>query len=323
LEWLQEMPGKPWGVRSIPEIDSRYPLWDQPNFERDVDQGRFYLPDAEEGKRETIVSTAIDARPQQCLRLPGPSFLPMLAAVTTGGFFIFGTFHLWWLAVGSLPLALAVIVYWLWTGTAIIPEKASKDVGLGLTLPLYASGSASVGWWGVCITMLADMTAFVCLVFGYFFYWTLRPDFLPDPLPGPGLFWPLVAAALGTGAWLLTLAARSLNRRDAAPLFYAAMAAAIGLAAAGGAALIAAPWASRLDPTQHVYPAVVWILAAWAAAHVGIGVIMQIYCVARRLAGRMTARHDIDLGNTSLYWHFCLLTLLVTVAVIAGFPLVA
>ena len=35
-------------------FDSRYPLWDQPNFERDVDEGRFYLPDAEEEKRETI-----------------------------------------------------------------------------------------------------------------------------------------------------------------------------------------------------------------------------------------------------------------------------
>ena len=55
LEWLAEMPAKPWGVRSIPEIDSRYPLWDQPSFMRDVDQGRFYLPDAEEGLRETLV----------------------------------------------------------------------------------------------------------------------------------------------------------------------------------------------------------------------------------------------------------------------------
>ena len=40
LEWLSEMPGKPWGVRSIPEIDGRYPLWEQPNVMRDVDQGR-------------------------------------------------------------------------------------------------------------------------------------------------------------------------------------------------------------------------------------------------------------------------------------------
>ena len=39
IEWAQEMPGKPWGIRSIPEIDSRYPLWDQPNFVRDIDRG--------------------------------------------------------------------------------------------------------------------------------------------------------------------------------------------------------------------------------------------------------------------------------------------
>jgi cytochrome c oxidase subunit I+III len=60
LEWTQEMPGKPWGIRSIPEIDSRYPLWDQPNFVRDVDEGHFYLPDAEEGLREKIVTSPVD-----------------------------------------------------------------------------------------------------------------------------------------------------------------------------------------------------------------------------------------------------------------------
>src|SRR5690606_2667573 len=30
LEWLADMPPKPWGIRSIPEIDARYPLWQQP-----------------------------------------------------------------------------------------------------------------------------------------------------------------------------------------------------------------------------------------------------------------------------------------------------
>jgi cytochrome c oxidase subunit I+III len=323
LEWLQDMPGKPWGVRSIPEIDSRYPLWEQPNFERDVDEGRFYLPDAEEGRRETIVSSVVDAKPEQCLRLPGPSFLPMLAAVTTGGFFIFGTYHLWVPALASLPLALSVIVYWLWTGTALIPEKESKDAGLGLTLPLYASGSSSVGWWGVCITMLADMTAFVCLVFGYFFFWTRHPDFPPDPSPGPGILWPAVAGILAVAAWALTLVARRVNRRDAGTLFHLALGTAVMLSLGSAAALLAGPWLTDLDPTQHVYPAAVWILAAWAAAHIGIGVIMHLYCMARRLAGRMTARHDIDIANVALYWHFCVLTVVITVAVIAGFPLVA
>jgi cytochrome c oxidase subunit I+III len=34
----------------------------------------------------------------------------------------------------------------------------------------------------------------------------------------------------------------------------------------------------------------------------------------------MTARHDIDIANVVLYWHFVAVTVVMTVAVIAGFP---
>jgi cytochrome c oxidase subunit I+III len=50
---------------------------------------------------------------------------------------------------------------------------------------------------------------------------------------------------------------------------------------------------------------------------------MQLYCLARRLTGRMTARYDIDITNVALAWHFIAITVVITVAVIAGFPLVA
>jgi cytochrome c oxidase subunit I+III len=322
LEWVQEMPGERWGIRSIPEIDSRHPLWEQPNFLRDVDEGRFYLPDAEEGRRETLVTSAIDARPQYCQRLPGPSFITILAALTTGGFFIFGTFDAWGLAIASLVLALGVIVVWLWVGTAQIPEKPEKDVGLGLKLPLYVSGSASIGWWGMLITMLADVTAFVCLVFGYFFFWTVHDDFPPDPAIGPGVLWPLVGAGALVAAWVLTLLARRHNRADRAVGFHAAVLGAVGLALAGAAALVAGPLTTGLDPTSHVYPATVWVLVIWTAFHVVLGVIMLLYCAARRIAGRMTARYDADICNVTLYWHFTILMVVTTVAVIAGFPLV-
>jgi cytochrome c oxidase subunit I+III len=240
----------------------------------------------------------------------------------TGGFFIFGTYHLWGLALVSLALATAIIVYWLWTGTAVIPEKAEKDVGLSVRLPLYASGPDSVGWWAMCITMLAVLTAFISLVFGYFFFWTVRTDFLPRPTPGPGVFWPVLGGALCLGAWALTLLARRLNARNMAAGFHASLLVAAALAVAGGAALIAGPWLTRLDPTAHVYPATVWLLVLWTAGHCALGVLMHLYCIARRLAGRMTARHDMDIVNVALYWHFAALTAVITVAVIAGFPLV-
>jgi cytochrome c oxidase subunit I+III len=323
LEWVQEMPGKPWGIRSIPEIDSRYPLWDQPDLLRDIDEGRFYLPDAEERLRETIITTTVDARPTQVQRLPGNSFLPFASAMTLGGFFVLGTFHLWAAALASLVVATGFILRWLWTGTAHRPEKEEKDVGLGLRLPLYVSGSGSIGWWAMFITMLADLTAFVCLVFGYFFFWTVREDFPPEPSPGPGVGWPLLAAALLAGAWGLTLLARRWNRRGATAACVAALVWAPVLALAGGAALLAAPWTSGLDPTSHSYPATVWLLCVWIALHAALGALMHVYCLARRLARRMTPRHDIDLANVTLYWHFAALCAVVTVATIAGFPLVA
>ena len=171
--------------------------------------------------------------------------------------------------------------------------------------------------------MLADSTAFVCVVFGYFFFWTIHDDFPPDPSAGPGTFWPTLATFLLLGAWALTLAARQRNRVDARRGFYVVLLSAMLFALAGAGALLAGPWLSDMNPTQHVYPATVWVLVGWTTAHVGLGVLMQLYCLARSLAGRMTAQYDIDIANVALYWHFCALTIVITVLVVAGFPLAA
>jgi cytochrome c oxidase subunit I+III len=323
LEWVQEMPGKPWGIRSIPEIDSRYPLWEQPNILRDIDEGRFYLPDAEELKRESIVTSVVDAQPVYVMRLPGPSWVPLWAALAVGGFFVFGTYHLWWVALASLVIGIAIIWHWLWVATAVIPEKAEKSIGLGKTLPLYASGSTNVGWWGVFITMLAAQAAFWCLVFAYFFYWSIHEDFPPTSSSGPGVVWPVIGGAGLVASWALTMVGRNCNKADRPRAFYGSLGGAIVMAMIGIGALAYGPWVTGLDPQQHVYPATVWVLVAWNGLHVLTGLLMQAYCCARRAAGRMTARYDADMENTVVCWHFTAFTAAVTVAVIAGFPLVA
>jgi len=323
LEWLTEMPGKPWGSRSVPEIDSRYPLWEEEDVMRLVDEGRYFLPDAEEGKRETLVTTTIDAEPIQCLRVPGPSFLPMIAAIFVGGAFIFSTFSWYWMAIASGLAGVVAILVWLWTGTAVVPEKPAKPVGLGVTLPLYASGPNSVGWWAMFITMLGDAAAFAGVVFGYFFFWTIHDDFPPDPHVGPGLPWPAVGLALAFAGWVLTLAARRANRRHGRYPTRLLLAAAAAISATAIGAVLYAPWVAGLEPTAHAYPATVWVLAIWVALHLGVGVIAQLYCLARSLAGRMNGTHDIDISNTALYWHFMAATAAVHFGVVALFPLAA
>ena len=322
LEWLEDPADDAhWGVRCVPLISSRYPIWDQKDFVKKVDEGRFFLPDAEEGRRETIITSVLDARPVSVIRLGTPSFKPMLTAFALGGVFILTTFHLYWAALACAFATLFMVLLWLWTGTAEIPEKECKPIGHGIKLPLYVSGAKAPGWWAMFITMMADATAFSGLVFGYFFFWTRHPDFPPaDMAAAPGAFWPMVALAVALVSWTLTVAARQLNAAGSVGAARMALAAGAAFSAYGVYAGLAGPWLSGMDPKAHVYPAIVWTLAIWTAAHSGVAIIMQGYTLARSIAGRMTPKYDADVRNITVYMHFFALTAIVTYATIGLFP---
>lgn len=318
LEWTNN-PDESWGMRSVPIISSRYPLWDQPNLQQEIEEGRYYLPDAKSGRRETLVTSVLDADPIQCLRVGGTSYVTIVSAVALGGVFIALTFH-WWLVTAVCGVVtLAAILYWLWTGTAEIPEAPDMDVGLGERLPIYVSGPASVGWWAMFITMVGDGTAFASLVFGYFFYWTIHLDFT-NSVEGPGALWPMVAIGFFLVSWLLMLLARHWNGLGRIGGARVALFAGLVVTFTGSVAGLWGPYVSKMDPTSHVYPAVVWILAIWAVVHAAVGCIMQAYCLARSFAGKMTARYDQDITNVTLYWHFLAVTAIVAFGVIGLFP---
>jgi cytochrome c oxidase subunit I+III len=324
LEWLAHpRRDEDWGVRSVPLIESRYPIWDQPDFVRNVDEGRHFLPDAEEGKRELMITSVLDAKPLHIHRVATPSVKPMLAAATLGGVFIATTYHRYVIACAFGVAAFVTIVWWLWTGTSVLPEKRAKHAGLGLMLPLQATGPASSGWWAMFIAMMADTTAFASLVFGYGYYWTIHPQFPPDAMPGllpPGWQWPAFACVLVGAGWLAMLAARSANGHGLRLVACVALSVAAIATGAGGIAILAGPWLVDLEPRMHAYAAIVWVLACWIAAHAALGVVMQLYALARGIAGHMTREHDGDLRNVTLYAHFLALQTLVAFVVVGVFP---
>jgi cytochrome c oxidase subunit I+III len=117
------------------------------------------------------------------------------------------------------------------------------------------------------------------------------------------------------------LAARRLNDRGAIGSMRLALGGSLVLACLGGTAGFLGPWSAGMAPEAHVYPAIVWTLVGWTLAHVAVGIVMQAYCVARSLAGRLAPSHDIDLQNVVLYWHFLLVTAVIAFAVVGLFPL--
>ncbi len=205
----------------------------------------------------------------------------------------------------------------------MIPEKKEKDIGGGLRLPLYVSGVRSTGWWAMFITMVGDLTAYLSLIFGYFFFWTIHEDFPPPGIDGPGWVWPSIAAALVLLTWGATLGARLSNRTGHVSAARTLLVAGMLLSIASAFALAAGPWTTGLDPTSHAYPAIVWALVVWIIAHLAVGFIMQAYCLARSLFHKLTPDYDADLWNVTLYWHFTGFCALLTALVIGGFPLLA
>lgn len=319
LDWMMEIPAKEWGTRSVPIIKSRYPLWQQENFLDDVDNGRFLLPDAPDMKRETIITSVVDAKPEQVLRVPGPSSWPILCAAATGGVFLASTFHWWWITGISAVLAFVFILCWVWH-TAEIPEKPTRDAGCGYVLPLYVSGPQSVGWWALFIMILGDAAAFVALLFGYFFFWTVNPDWPPPGQPPLESTLPLLAViALSLAVPLVRYSIGALNS-GRIRLFVLLVGLGLWGLLLGGVLELGWLLASGLDPKSHAYPAILWTLILYHLLHLAVALVMGVYVLVRLYYKRLAPGYDIDLRNTSLFWHYTVLMGAVTLGVITLFP---
>jgi cytochrome c oxidase subunit I+III len=322
LDWMMEIPPRDWGARSVPIVASRYPIWEQANFLDDMDNARFFIPDAPDMRRETVITGVVDGEPEQVLRVPGNSWWPLLAAIPTGGFFIFATFHLWTPTLISGALAFVAILCWLWT-TAERADPNQRDAGCGYVLPRYVSGPSSVGWWAMFITILGDGTAYVSLIFGYFFYWTVTEVWPPVQVGEPGLLLPGLSLPLLLLAAVLIRWSVPLLRYVQLGLFKLAVC--LGCLALLAAAGLQVLWllGADLHPTAHVYPAIVWTIYGYYLLHVALALVMGLYVLARFYAGHLAPGYDIDLRNTALFWYFTVFQGVLAMATIHLFPLVS
>ena len=213
LEWLHN---HIYGPRSIPLVESRDPLWDEPGLAEDSKAGRHYLPGTITGMRETIVTSPVEATPQALLRLPGYGWSPLLAAVGTAGFFMLLTVKLVTLALMSGVFAVAMILIWMWGSD---PKPARRaEIGHGIMVPTYVSGSLSHSWWAMVILLLVAGSLYLAYVFSYLYLWTVSPQVWPKAGQLPSAAWPLASALLlaASSALILFWAARFPWRRAAA-----------------------------------------------------------------------------------------------------------
>jgi cytochrome c oxidase subunit I+III len=318
LEWVSR--GAPEGFRSVPVVESRYPLWEQENLEQNVTDARGYLPDAPTVQRESLMTSPITGEPEQILRLPGPSWIPFGAALLTAVFMTALTLKLTWLGIVSGTLAVAVLLTWMWNRDNAYPQGLA-DAGLGLALPLYTNDNRSVGWWAMVVLLIADSSLTLSLVFAYLFLWTTRPAvWPPDGSQVPDLATPALLGGLIALAYVCFEAADRLNTRDKRGAVAASLAVAFVLVVA--ALIIGGSWPSSLgiDPTRHSYGASVWTLLGWVGVHAAMGACMALWCLARLWRGMINSWRCVTLRVCLLWWRFTVAAAAVVLALVAGFP---
>jgi cytochrome c oxidase subunit I+III len=107
LEWATSSPPPSYNFQYTPSVDSGYPLWREgPRDDRVVVELR-------SDRRETPTTTVVDAEPESRLVLPGPTLLPLFAALAVALTFLGVIVDPWLVPAGAL-LTYAALVTWLW-----------------------------------------------------------------------------------------------------------------------------------------------------------------------------------------------------------------
>jgi cytochrome c oxidase subunit I+III len=317
LEWT---PNHPFGLRSIPEVAGRQPLWDPNDLEKSVEAGRWYLPWSATGWRETIVTSPIEGIPQYVLRLPGPGWPPLIAAVLTAAFFLLLTAKAVTLALICGCSAIAMILIWMWNSD---PEPAaSAEIGGGLKLPTYVSGPTSHSWWATVIVLLVAGSLYLAYVFSYLYLWTVSPQVWPKPEALPAPLWPAAAGALLiASAGVAILASRFLPpQKSPRAGFVLLVMLGVALLAAGFAAEIGAHWGRGLRPTTDAHAAMV-AMASFLQLQLVIPVIVFAgYVLVRVAIGYIDSRRRAMVDNLMLLWLYAAGQGLLGLLLVHGFP---
>lgn len=313
LEWSVASPPPNYNYREVPQVTAREQRevgpW-RPERTRVAGRGRIW--------RETLVTTAIDGRPQGIQVVAGDSIAPFALALS---FTIVSAALLFEVYAAALIAAVASVpplVRWLW------PSRAERLLaGAGRTvgepdLDAHATGSASPAWWAMLLTLASLGATHALALFSSFYLAYAGP--VPGPVRAPEVVGAAIAVMLLAVAAMAARAALARVRRGDRAGLLAALGAAAAAGAAGAAVLGRDLLGLGLHPLEVANDAMFATLGWYQVALVATSIAATAFVGAQAWAGHFDRRRHVAVENLLLLWLFAAGSAALTVAALYVSP---
>jgi cytochrome c oxidase subunit I+III len=136
LEWATSLPPSPYNFVSLPDIDSRHPLWKDPDLPDSIARGEHALTVIDHGRRETWGVDPLTGKAREIVHLPGNSWLPFIASLFLTALCLSLLSKAYWIALIATLATLMVLFRWSWeNGT----HPTGRAHSTGRATPAFAN----------------------------------------------------------------------------------------------------------------------------------------------------------------------------------------
>lgn len=319
LEWANNMPPSAYNFVSLPNVETRHPLWDDPNLPYTMAEGKHSLAVASHGRREMWGTDPITGKVREIIHLPGNSWWPLFAALALAVVCISLLVRVYALAGIFVLIAGVFLLRWSWeNGTH--PKAAPEATVTPGDPPLHSRTMDGPGVWAMAIFLIANGSFFLSYLFGWFYLWTVSPEWrMPDISPLSLSLLVAAGLAVSAGCSVMEKLIRGLRHKSDVGL-------GAGLYLVGGLGavqVVFTGWAlygANLSPTETSHDAVMLFGLIYALFHGGLAAILTVLQGLRVGYGYVGAYAPFEPVVVAQLWRYNVVTFWVLVGALAVLP---
>lgn len=313
LEWATTTPPSSYNFVSIPHINDRHPLWTKPDLADSLAKGEGYLARAIDDHREILGTSNSDAQVRELIRIPSNSWLPLQLASALAIVCICLLARWYPVAALAAVASFALIFRWSWINSGH-PKTSPADLA---DIPTYTRTQNGVGVWGAVVSLIADGSFYLSLLFGWFYLWTVAPSWTTPaehPVSFPLL---LISGIFLTLAVVIYHDLRQRLHRGNSQSFGVGLWL-VGLL--GMCHLLSLAWAflPDLQPRSSAHDSVLLLLFSYLALHGAIMAIATILQAIRAKRGYISANQPYEVSVLYPLWLYRVITFWLAFGVFAG-----